>query len=30
MQAIQTTALVKQYKNLTAVNHLDLNVRQGE
>ena len=30
MQAIQTTALVKQYKNLTAVDHLHLSVRQGE
>ena len=30
MQAIQTTALVKRYKNLTAVDHLHLSVRQGE
>ena len=30
MLAIQTTGLVKQYKNLTAVDHLDLNVQQGE
>ena len=30
MQAIQTVNLVKQYKNLTAVNKLNLNIRQGE
>lgn len=30
MQAIKTQALVKQYKNLTAVDHLDLEIRQGE
>ena len=30
MQAIQARGLVKQYKGLTAVNHLDLQVRQGE
>ena len=30
MQAIQTTSLVKQYKNLTAVDHLDLEILQGE
>ncbi len=30
MQAIQTTALVKQYKNLTAVNKLNLEIQQGE
>ena len=30
MQAIQTTALVKRYKNLTAVDRLDLGIQQGE
>ena len=30
MQAIQTTELVKQYKNLTAVNRLHLEIKQGE
>ena len=30
MQAIKTKALVKRYKNLTAVDGLDLEVRQGE
>ncbi len=30
MQAIQTTGLVKRYKNLTAVDGLDLQIRQGE
>ena len=30
MQAIQTKALVKRYKNLTAVDHLDLDIPQGE
>jgi len=30
MQAIQTTALVKRYKNITAVDRLDLEIRQGE
>ena len=30
MQAIQTTALIKRYKGLTAVDQLDLEVRQGE
>ncbi len=30
MQAIQTRALVKQYRNLTAVDHLDLDIPQGE
>ena len=30
MQAIQTTALVKRYKNLTAVDRLDLEIQQGE
>ena len=30
MQAIKTAQLVKQYKNLTAVNNLDLEIRQGE
>jgi len=30
MQAIQTLGLVKQYKNLTAVDRLNLNIRQGE
>ena len=30
MQAIKTTALVKRYKNLTAVDGLDLEVEQGE
>ena len=30
MQAIQTAQLVKRYKNLTAVNNLNLQVRQGE
>ena len=30
MQAIKTTQLVKQYKNLTAVDKLDLEIQQGE
>ncbi|MBR4875769.1 MAG: ABC transporter ATP-binding protein [Clostridia bacterium] len=30
MKAIQTIGLVKQYKNLTAVDQLDLEVEQGE
>ena len=30
MQAIKTTELVKRYKNITAVNKLDLEIRQGE
>ena len=30
MQAIQTMALVKRYKNLTAVDHVSLEIRQGE
>jgi len=30
MQAIKATALVKQYKNLTAVDKLNLEIRQGE
>jgi len=30
MQAIQATALVKRYKNLTAVDRLDLEVQRGE
>ena len=30
MQAIQTMELVKRYKNLTAVNKLNLEIRQGE
>ena len=30
MQAIKTTALVKRYKDLVAVDQLDLEVRQGE
>lgn len=30
MYAIQTTGLVKRYKNLTAVDQLDLKIRQGE
>ena len=30
MQEIKTTQLVKQYKNLTAVDKLDLEIRQGE
>jgi ABC-2 type transport system ATP-binding protein len=30
MQAIKTTELVKRYKNLTAVDKLDLEIRQGE
>ena len=30
MQAIQTNKLVKRYKNLTAVNDLNLEIRQGE
>ena len=30
MQAIKTKALVKRYKNLTAVDGLDLEIRQGE
>ena len=30
MQAIKTVKLVKQYKNLTAVDKLDLEIKQGE
>lgn len=30
MRAIQTMSLVKRYKNLTAVDKLDLEIRQGE
>ena len=30
MQEIKTTQLVKQYKNLTAVDKLGLEIRQGE
>jgi len=30
MHAIKTTGLVKRYKNLTAVDKLDLEIRQGE
>lgn len=30
MQAIQTAGLVKRYKNLTAVDKLNLDIRQGE
>ena len=30
MQAIQTSSLVKLYKNITAVDHLDLEIQQGE
>ena len=30
MQAIKTTRLVKQYKNIKAVDGLDLEIRQGE
>ena len=30
MQAIKTTALVKRYKNLTAVDGLDLEIQRGE
>ena len=30
MYAIQTKSLVKQYRNLTAVNKLDLEIHQGE
>ena len=30
MQAVQTTQLVKRYKNITAVDNLDLEIRQGE
>ena len=30
MDAIQTIALTKRYKNLTAVDHLDLSIREGE
>ena len=30
MQEIKTTRLIKQYKNLTAVDKLDLEIRQGE
>ncbi len=30
MQAIKTVGLVKQYKNLTAVDRLNLEIRQGE
>ena len=30
MQAMQTFGLTKRYKNLTAVDHLELEIRQGE
>ena len=30
MQAIRTMELVKQYKNLTAVDKLHLEIKQGE
>ncbi len=30
MQAIQAAELVKRYKNINAVDHLDLKIRQGE
>ena len=30
MQAIKTTALTKKYKDLTAVDHLDLEIAEGE
>ena len=30
MNAIETTALVKRYNNIIAVNHLDLEIKQGE
>ena len=30
MQAIKTISLTKQYKNFTAVNKRDLEIRQGE
>ena len=30
MQAIKTTELVKQYKNITAVDKFNLEIRQGE
>ena len=30
MQAIKTTDLVKKYKNITAVDHLNLEIQQGE
>jgi len=30
MTAIQTTALVKRYQDITAVDHLNLEIRQGE
>ena len=30
MQAIKTAQLVKRYKNITAVDKLDLEIRQGE
>ena len=30
MQAIKTMELVKQYKTLTAVDRLDLDIQQGE
>ena len=30
MQAIHTIGLVKQYKDITAVDHLDLEIQQGE
>ena len=30
MQAIETKGLVKKYKNLTAVDHIDLEIYQGE
>ena len=30
MHAVKTTALVKQYKKITAVDHLNLEIEQGE
>ncbi len=30
MQAIKTTELVKRYKNITAVDKLNLEIREGE
>ena len=30
MQEIKATGLVKRYRNLTAVDKLDLDIRQGE
>ncbi len=30
MEAIKTVGLTKRYKELTAVNGLDLSIRQGE